>query len=54
MTEHDKERPAHYRRRAQQLRAAADARELRRETREAMLDLADNYERLADLLEQLN
>jgi hypothetical protein len=49
----DYERSEQYRNRARQLRLAAKGQELRPETRDAMLELALNYERLADLLEQL-
>jgi hypothetical protein len=49
----ERERAAHYRERAEELRRAANADELGRETRKTMLELAHNYEELADLLEQL-
>ena len=49
----DYERADKYRHRARQLKQAAKAEGLRRETRLAMLELAYNYERLADLLDQL-
>ena len=52
MAEH--ERAAQYRDRAQHLREVVASEDHRRETREAMLELADNYERLADLLERLS
>ena len=52
MAEH--ERADQYRERAQQLRSAVASEDHGRETRQAMLDLAHNYERLADLLEQLD
>jgi hypothetical protein len=51
MPEH--ERVDHYRMRARQLRQTANAEEHGPETRQAMLELAHNYERLADLLDQL-
>jgi hypothetical protein len=47
------QRAAHHRERARELKTAAQSQDLSRETRQAMLELADNYERLADLLEQL-
>jgi hypothetical protein len=47
------ERAAQYRERARQLRRVVATEDLRRETRQAMLELANNYERLADLLEQM-
>ncbi len=50
----ERERAAQYRDRAQQLRRAAASEDHPRETQQAMLELADNYERLADLLEQLS
>ena len=49
-----RERAEQYRDRAQQLRSSVASEEHRSETRQAMLELADNYERLADLLEQLD
>ena len=49
-----RERAEQYRERAQELRSAVASEDHRRETRQAMLELADNYERLADLLEQLD
>ena len=52
MAEH--ERAEQYRERAQQLRSAVASEDHRHETRQAMLELAYNYERLADLLEQLD
>jgi hypothetical protein len=36
------------------LKRAATSQDVGRETRQAMLELAQNYEKLADLLEQLN
>lgn len=48
-----RERAAHYRTLAAQLREAARSPELQPETRQAMLELADNYEDLAGLLEKL-
>ena len=51
MPEH--ERADHHRMRARRLREAANADDHGPETRQAMLELACNYERLADLLDQL-
>ena len=51
MPEH--ERADHYRMRARRLRQAAKTEDHGPETRQAMLELASNYERLADLLDQL-
>jgi hypothetical protein len=45
------EKAVRYRKRAEQLKSAAKSNDLGRETRLAMLELADNYEKLADLLE---
>ena len=50
----ERERAAQYRDRAQQLRNAVASEDHSGQTRQAMLELADNYERLADLLEQLD
>ena len=50
----NRERAAHYRTLADQLRAAAaQSAELQPATRQVMLELADNYEELANLLERL-
>ena len=49
----ERERAEQFRERAQELKSAARTEDHRRETRQAMLELADNYERLADLLEQV-
>jgi len=46
------EKSAQYRNRAEQLKRAAQSNDLGRETRQAMLELADNYEKLAALLER--
>lgn len=46
------EKATQYRNRAEQLKRSAKSGDLHQETRQAMLELADNYEKLADLLEQ--
>jgi hypothetical protein len=50
----EREKAAHYRTLAEQLKAAAaQSVDLQPATRQVMLELADNYEELADLLERL-
>ena len=49
----DREKAAHYRKLAAQLKEAARSPDLEPATRQAMLELAKNYKDLAGLLEQL-
>jgi hypothetical protein len=49
----ERERAVHYRELAQQLKRAEQLGDLEGATKKAMLELAGNYDRLADLLDQL-